>query len=206
PRSWRASLPRGRGPRRALWAGARARRPRGLLGLRRSQEPGHVPRHIGHGDRHREPADAGAARIDAGAGARLPRDGGGHRRRARGAPSAAGRDAERRLLQPAHRPCHASRARLGQLLPVRGVARAGRAVRPREDRLGGRMPRLKLGFIPVEGAHYYTEALEEVTPAGALGFDSVWMEEHHAFTNHYWPSPFPVLAAFATRTPTVILG
>src|SRR5438094_32512 len=156
--------------------------------------------------RGREPADAGGPRLAAGAGARGPRDGGGHRRRARGAPSAAGRDAERRLLQPAHRPCHASRTRLGQLLPVRGIARAGRAVRPREDRLGGRMPRLKLGFIPIEGGHYYKEALEEVTRAEELGFDSVWMEEHHAVTNHYWPSPFPVLAGFATRTSKVMLG
>src|SRR5207247_173526 len=39
-----------------------------------------------------------------------------------------------------------------------------------------------------------------------LGFDSVWMEEHHAVTNHYWPSPFPVLAGFATRTSKVMLG
>jgi len=32
------------------------------------------------------------------------------------------------------------------------------------------------------------------------------MEEHHAVTNHYWPSPFPVLAGFATRTSKVMLG
>ena len=68
------------------------------------------------------------------------------------------------------------------------------------------MPRLKLGFIPIEGGHYYKEALEEVTRAEELGFDSVWMEEHHAVTNHYWPSPFPVLAGFATRTSKVMLG
>ena len=41
------------------------------------------------------------------------------------------------------------------------------------------MTRLKIGFIPIEGGHYYTEALEEVTKAEELGFDSVWMEEHH---------------------------
>ena len=68
------------------------------------------------------------------------------------------------------------------------------------------MARLKIGFIPIEGGHYYKEALQEVTRAEELGFDSVWMEEHHAVTNHYWPSPFTVLAGFATRTSKVMLG
>jgi probable F420-dependent oxidoreductase len=68
------------------------------------------------------------------------------------------------------------------------------------------MARLKIGFIPIEGGHYYQEALEEVTRAEALGFDSVWMEEHHSVTDHYWPSPLTVLAGFATRTSTVMLG
>src|SRR3989454_7043092 len=68
------------------------------------------------------------------------------------------------------------------------------------------MARLKVGFIPIEGGHYYREALEEVTRAEELGFDSAWMEEHHSVTNHYWPSPLPVLAGFATRTSRVTLG
>ena len=37
------------------------------------------------------------------------------------------------------------------------------------------MPRLKIGFIPIEGGHSYPEALEEVLRAEELGFDSVWM-------------------------------
>ena len=65
---------------------------------------------------------------------------------------------------------------------------------------------LKIGFIPIEGGHYYREALEEVTRAEELGFDSVWMEEHHSVTDHYWPSPIPVLAGFATRTSRLVLG
>jgi probable F420-dependent oxidoreductase len=65
---------------------------------------------------------------------------------------------------------------------------------------------LKIGVIPIEGGHYYREALEEVTRAEELGFDSVWMEEHHSVTNHYWPSPIPVLAGFATRTSRLVLG
>ena len=68
------------------------------------------------------------------------------------------------------------------------------------------MARLKLGFIPIEGGHYYKESLEEVTRAEALGFDSIWMEEHHSVANHYWPSPLTVLAGFATRTSRVTLG
>jgi probable F420-dependent oxidoreductase len=68
------------------------------------------------------------------------------------------------------------------------------------------MPGLQIGFIPIEGGQYYAESLEEVTRAEALGFDSVWMEEHHSVTNHYWPSPLTVLAGFATRTSRVRLG
>ncbi|HSD51174.1 MAG TPA: LLM class flavin-dependent oxidoreductase, partial [Candidatus Methylomirabilis sp.] len=68
------------------------------------------------------------------------------------------------------------------------------------------MARLKIGFIPIEGGHYYKEALEEVVRGEELGFDSIWMEEHHSVVNHYWPSPLTVLAGFATRTSKVILG
>jgi probable F420-dependent oxidoreductase len=68
------------------------------------------------------------------------------------------------------------------------------------------MVKLKIGFIPIEGGHYYKEALEEVIRGEELGFDSVWMEEHHSVVNHYWPSPLTVLAGFATRTSKVILG
>src|SRR5213593_2485240 len=68
------------------------------------------------------------------------------------------------------------------------------------------MARLKIGFIPIEGGHYYGEALEEVTRAEELGFDSVWMEEHHSVANHYWLSPLVVLAGFATRTSRLTLG
>jgi probable F420-dependent oxidoreductase len=65
---------------------------------------------------------------------------------------------------------------------------------------------LQVGFIPIEGGHYYRDALEEVVRAEDLGFDSVWMEEHHSVTNHYWPSPLPVLAGFATRSSRMRLG
>jgi probable F420-dependent oxidoreductase len=68
------------------------------------------------------------------------------------------------------------------------------------------MAKLKIGFIPIEGGQYYREALEEVVRGEELGFDSIWMEEHHSVVNHYWPSPLTVLAGFATRTAKVTLG
>jgi probable F420-dependent oxidoreductase len=68
------------------------------------------------------------------------------------------------------------------------------------------MARLKFGMIPIEGGQFYREALEEVVRAEELGFDSVWMEEHHGVKDHYWPSPLTVLAGFATRTSKVVLG
>ncbi len=68
------------------------------------------------------------------------------------------------------------------------------------------MPSLKFGFIPSEGGHMYREALEEVVRSEELGFDSVWMEEHHAVKDHYWPSPLAILAGFATRTSRLLLG
>jgi probable F420-dependent oxidoreductase len=68
------------------------------------------------------------------------------------------------------------------------------------------MARLKIGFIPIEGGHYWRESLQEVTRAEELGFDSVWMEEHHSVTDHYWPSPLTILAGYASRTSRMMLG
>jgi probable F420-dependent oxidoreductase len=68
------------------------------------------------------------------------------------------------------------------------------------------MAPLKFGFIPIEGGHCYGEALEEVLYAEALGFDAVWMEEHHGVKDHYWPAPLTALAGFATRTSRLLLG
>jgi probable F420-dependent oxidoreductase len=68
------------------------------------------------------------------------------------------------------------------------------------------MAPLKFGFIPIEGGQFYHDALAEVVRAEKLGFDSVWMEEHHGVKDHYWPSPLTVLAGFATRTSRLMLG
>ena len=65
---------------------------------------------------------------------------------------------------------------------------------------------MKFGFITTEGGAYFKEALEEAVYGEELGFDSVWLEEHHSIRNHYWPSPLMALAAVATRTTRVQLG
>jgi alkanesulfonate monooxygenase SsuD/methylene tetrahydromethanopterin reductase-like flavin-dependent oxidoreductase (luciferase family) len=65
---------------------------------------------------------------------------------------------------------------------------------------------MKFGFIPIEGGHYYDEFLEEVELGESLGFDSVWLEEHHSVRDHYWPSPLIGLAGAASRTERLLLG
>src|SRR6266850_7163017 len=87
-------------------------------------------------------------------------------------------------------------------LPGRGEVELG-SERQAGERL---VAEVKVGFIPTEGGHYFKDALAEVVRGEDLGFHSVWMEEHHSVVNHYWPSPLPVLAGFATRTSRVLLG
>jgi alkanesulfonate monooxygenase SsuD/methylene tetrahydromethanopterin reductase-like flavin-dependent oxidoreductase (luciferase family) len=65
---------------------------------------------------------------------------------------------------------------------------------------------MKFGFIPIEGGHYYREFLAEVELGESLGFDSVWLEEHHGVKDHYWPSPLTGLAGIATRTERMLFG
>jgi alkanesulfonate monooxygenase SsuD/methylene tetrahydromethanopterin reductase-like flavin-dependent oxidoreductase (luciferase family) len=65
---------------------------------------------------------------------------------------------------------------------------------------------MKFGFIPTEGGTFFDEALAEAVYGDELGFDSVWLEEHHSIRNHYWPSPLMALAGIATRTTRVLLG
>lgn len=65
---------------------------------------------------------------------------------------------------------------------------------------------MKFGFIPIEGGHYYQEFIKEVLHGEALGFDSIWLEEHHGIRDHYWPSPILGLAGIATLTEGIQLG
>lgn len=65
---------------------------------------------------------------------------------------------------------------------------------------------MKFGFIPTEGGSYYQEFLEEVQSGESLGFDSIWLEEHHGVKDHYWPSPLIGLAGIATCTERITIG
>jgi probable F420-dependent oxidoreductase len=67
-------------------------------------------------------------------------------------------------------------------------------------------PVLKFGICPTEGGGFFRDALAEVERAEALGFDSVWLAEHHGVRDHYWPAPIQVLTALAARTSRVLLG
>jgi probable F420-dependent oxidoreductase len=65
---------------------------------------------------------------------------------------------------------------------------------------------LRFGICPTEGGRLFREALAEVERAEDLGFDSVWIAEHHGVRDHYWPAPIQVLTALAARTSRVQLG
>jgi probable F420-dependent oxidoreductase len=55
-------------------------------------------------------------------------------------------------------------------------------------------------------AELYAEVLEQAAWAETLGFESVWLSEHHVTDEGYLPSPLPMLAALATRTRVARLG
>src|SRR5215471_13193156 len=52
----------------------------------------------------------------------------------------------------------------------------------------------------------YRDHLEEAVLAEELGFDCVWVSEHHFSPDAWNPSPFTFLAAVAARTERVRLG
>lgn len=52
----------------------------------------------------------------------------------------------------------------------------------------------------------YRENLEQITWAEQLGFESVWLSEHHVTDDGYLPSVFPMMAAIAARTETMRIG
>jgi alkanesulfonate monooxygenase SsuD/methylene tetrahydromethanopterin reductase-like flavin-dependent oxidoreductase (luciferase family) len=52
----------------------------------------------------------------------------------------------------------------------------------------------------------YRENLEQIAWAEQLGFESVWLSEHHVTDEGYLPSVFPMLAAVAERTESMRIG
>ena len=55
-------------------------------------------------------------------------------------------------------------------------------------------------------AEYYEECIEEVRHAEALGYDAVWVSEHHFVDDGYIPSVLPMLAVLARETTRMTLG
>lgn len=55
-------------------------------------------------------------------------------------------------------------------------------------------------------AKYYAECLDEVAEADRLGFDTVWMSEHHLTADGFLPSPLVMAAAIAARTDQIRIG
>jgi alkanesulfonate monooxygenase SsuD/methylene tetrahydromethanopterin reductase-like flavin-dependent oxidoreductase (luciferase family) len=52
----------------------------------------------------------------------------------------------------------------------------------------------------------YREAVQLALEAERLGFDSVWLSEHHFFPDGYTPSPLVHAAALASRTERIAIG
>jgi alkanesulfonate monooxygenase SsuD/methylene tetrahydromethanopterin reductase-like flavin-dependent oxidoreductase (luciferase family) len=55
-------------------------------------------------------------------------------------------------------------------------------------------------------SRYYAECLDEVAEADRLGFDAVWMSEHHFTDDGLLPSPLVMAAAIAARTHRIRIG
>lgn len=53
---------------------------------------------------------------------------------------------------------------------------------------------------------YYAECLAQVQEAEALGFQSVWLSEHHCTLDGFLPSPLVAAAAIAARTSRIGIG
>lgn len=53
---------------------------------------------------------------------------------------------------------------------------------------------------------YYAECLDEIAHADRLGFDAVWMPEHHGTDDGMLPSPLVMAAAIAARTTRIRIG
>lgn len=55
-------------------------------------------------------------------------------------------------------------------------------------------------------ADLYDEAIDLAVEAEELGFDSVWVAEHHFWEDSWMSSPLPVCAAIASRTAKIEIG
>lgn len=77
------------------------------------------------------------------------------------------------------------------------------------------MPPLEFGLIydfrnpspwPRPWDDLYEGLLQQIATAEQLGFDAIWLTEHHFAEDGYLPSLFPLAAAIASRTTRVRIG
>lgn len=64
---------------------------------------------------------------------------------------------------------------------------------------------MKFGFAPVQSEATIDAMLRQASMAEALGFETLWAQEHHSMGMMY-PSPLITLTALAGRTETIRLG
>ena len=64
---------------------------------------------------------------------------------------------------------------------------------------------MQIGLSPLQAGGNFEETLMECERAEALGFDSVWLGEHHN-SSFFYPTPLIGLAAIASRTHRLRLG
>ena len=62
---------------------------------------------------------------------------------------------------------------------------------------------MRFGIKPLQGAGHFRTTLEEACLAESLGFDAVYLSEHHGVADGFYPSPFVVMGAIAGRTTRV---
>ena len=59
---------------------------------------------------------------------------------------------------------------------------------------------------PQEPARLYRSVLDQIARAEALGWDDVWLSEHHFIDDGYTPSMLPLAGAIAARTSRIRIG
>lgn len=68
-----------------------------------------------------------------------------------------------------------------------------------------RVAELRLGVRLPEGGPDVRRTVDQAIAAEQMGYDSVWLGEHHGYDT-YWPTPHLVLAAIAATTDRIRLG
>lgn len=64
---------------------------------------------------------------------------------------------------------------------------------------------MQFGIVPREWGNFKDEAVEQSILARKLGFDSIWVEEHHGNAD-YLPSPLIAAAALSQHVPGMFVG